>query len=164
METKNDLIQTLSKTLLQMMVKHARIEEIPVAFDKGVKLTPREIHILQMIGERENVNVTDLGGYANITKSAASQMVAKLEKKGYLKKSHVIDNNKELHLSLTPLGKKAFDAHEQIHGKHLGEVTRRLETFSLQQIATTSIVLETIDEIIGERLSQLSEGKYFWKE
>ena len=163
METKNNLIQALSRTLLQMMTKHARIEEIPVVFGKDVKLTPREIHVIQMVGEWENVNVTDLGVYANITKSAASQMTAKLEKKGFLKKSHVVDNNKELQLSLTTLGQKAFNAHEQIHGKHLTEVAQRLEAFSLQQLATTSVILETINEIMGERLSQLSEEKYFWE-
>lgn len=133
-----------------------------MVFDKDVELTPREIHVLQMIGEHHNMSVTELAAVASVTKSAASQMAAKLEKRGFLLKSFSGDNNKELRLSLTPLGTKAFHAHRRIHGRHMAEVIRRLGSFSLPQIAATSCMLEVIEAVVSERLEQLSQGTLFW--
>lgn len=152
METKDDLIRAISQTLLRIMATHARIEELPVRFDQGVELTPREIHTIQMIGEHGGTNVTDLAARAGVTKSAASQMVGKLVERGFLEKAYADHSNKELRLSLTPLGQRAFSAHERIHGQHLAEVGQRLSCFSLPQIATTSVVLEVIEGVVRERL------------
>lgn len=162
METKDDLIRAMSQTLLRIVTKHTRIEELPVLFDKDVELTPREIHILQMVGERDNVNVTELATHAGVTKSAASQMASKLADRGFLRKGPADTNNRELRLSLTPLGEKAFQVHQRIHGQHMAEVIQRLGSFSLSQIATTSCVLEVIEAVVSERLDQLSKGNFFW--
>lgn len=164
MESKEDLIRVMSKTLLRIMAKHARIEELPVVFDKGIELTPREIHILQMIGEHQNVTVTELATIANVTKSATSQMVAKLANRGLLRKAFSGENNKELRLSLTKLGEKAFCAHQRIHGQHMAEVVQRLGAFSLPQIAAASCMLEVIETVVSERLAQFSKGEFFWDE
>lgn len=162
METKEDMTKAMSLTLMRIMAKHAKIEEIPVRFEKDVKLTPKEIHTIQTIGERKDVNVTDLAAYSGVTKSAASQMAAKLVAQGFLKKARADHSNKEWRLSLTPLGHRAFRAHARIHQKHLSDLAKRLDSFSLSQIATVSVVLEVIEDIVEERWSQLSEGKFSW--
>lgn len=162
METKEDMVKAMSLTLMRIMAKHARIEELPVRFEEDVVLTPKEIHTIQAVGEQKNVNVTELATCSGVTKSAASQMAAKLTDQGFLRKARADHSNKEWRLSLTQRGWRAFRAHERVHERHLADLAQRLGSFSLPQIATVSVVLEVIEGVVGERLSQLSEGKFFW--
>jgi DNA-binding MarR family transcriptional regulator len=162
METKEDMLKAVSLTLMRIMAKHARIEEISVRLEEGVDLTPKEMHTIQAIGERENVNVTDLASCCGVTKSASSQMAAKLARNGFLEKSRAGHSNKEWQLSLTELGWRAFHAHERIHERHFADLAKRLDSFSLSQIATVSVVLEVMEGVVEERLSQLSERNFFW--
>ena len=148
-----DLIKSISRQLMRIIKKHERIEEIPVRLDEGIEVTPTESHAIQAIGENKSINVTDLGAHFGVTKSAASQIVAKLTKKGFVEKTMSEHSNKELQLQLTALGWQAFEAHEKCHGRHLVDIIERLGSFSLSQIATASVVLDVIEDVMGERLS-----------
>jgi DNA-binding MarR family transcriptional regulator len=157
METKEDLIVSMTHKLMRVFNKRSRIEELRIRFGEGVELTPKEIHTVQAIGENKQINVTNLADHFGVTKSAASQIVAKLAEKGFVQKRHPAHSNKELELSLTELGWRAFQAHERFHGKHFAELVNRLSAFSLAQIATTSVVLDVIENIMEERLDLLSK-------
>ena len=133
METKEDLIKSVSRQLMRIINKQWRIEEIPVRLEEGILVTPTESHTIQAIGESESINVTELGVRFGVTKSAASQTVAKLSKKGFVKKTVSEHSGKELQLQLTELGRRAFQAHEKCHGRHLSNSVSRLESFSLSR-------------------------------
>jgi DNA-binding MarR family transcriptional regulator len=152
MDTKEDLIKTAIRQLLRIASKYARIEKLPIPVDDGVEITTREAHTIQAIGERKQMSVTDVATHFGVTKSAASQIIARLEKKGFLEKKQVPHNNKELHLSLTELGWRAFRAHEHFHGKDMADLISHLEVYPLQQIATLSVLLEAIGTIMDDRL------------
>jgi DNA-binding MarR family transcriptional regulator len=154
METKEDLIRDLSRRLFRVLNKHARLEALPIRFDEGVTATHREFHAVQAIGENKGINVTDLGAHFGVSKSAASQMAAKLEKKGLVEKGSSPHSNKELQLNLTELGWKAFRLHEKFHGSHMADVIERLGAFSLSQVATTAVLLEVMEGVVDERLSR----------
>lgn len=55
----------------------------------------------------------------SVTKSAASQMIGRLEKKEFAKKEKGADNDKEILVYLTRSGWEAFDAHKEFHERHL---------------------------------------------
>jgi len=154
MENKLDLIKSISHQLMRIIKKQGRIEEIPIRLDEGVEVTPTESHTIQAIGEHQSINVTDLAAYFGVTKSAASQIVAKLAQKGYVEKTVSEFSGKELRLQLTALGWRAFEAHEKCHGRHLADIIHRLGSFSLSQIATASVLLGVIEDVIDERLSK----------
>jgi len=154
METKEDFVRAMSRKLLLILNKHARLEALPMRFDEGVEVTHREVHVIQAIGEHKRLNIKELGAHFGITKSAASQMTAKLTKKGFVEKAASAHSNKELQLSLTELGWRAFHVHEKFHGDHLADLVNRLGAFSLSQLATTSVLLEVMESVVDERLSQ----------
>ena len=154
MESKEDLVKAISRQLMRVINKQGRIENISVRLDDGIEVTPKESHTIQAIGEDGSIKITDLGVHFGVTKSAASQIVAKLEKKGYVRKTTSQYNNKELKLQLTPLGWRAFDAHEKCHGQHMADITGRLEAFSLSQVATIQVLLEVIEDVMDARLKQ----------
>jgi DNA-binding MarR family transcriptional regulator len=156
MKTKEDSIRTLSFRLMRIMIKHSALEEQPIRFGESVVLTPREVHSIQAIGEHEQINIKELGDYFGITKSAASQMATKLLKKGLIKKRNPAHNNKELQLSLTKAGWKAFYAHESFHEKHMAVLKKRLKAeFTDLEIARAAELLVAIENAFDERISDL---------
>lgn len=152
MEAREELIKSAIRELLRISKKYQRIEKMPILVSEGVEITTQEAHTIQAVGEQENISVTGVALHFGVTKSAASQVVARLAKKGFLLKGQALDNNKELQLTLTELGWRAFHAHEQFHGEDLTYLIERLSVFPLQQIAVLSVMLETISSVMGARL------------
>ncbi len=157
MESKEELIRSAIIQLLQIAGKYSRIEELPIVVDKDTEVTTREAHVIQAIGEHGEMNITNVANRFGITKSAASQMTAKLVNKGFVAKKQAVHSSKEFSLSLTELGWRAFKAHEMFHGKDLADLIARLSTFSLSQIATISVMLDSIGAVMDERLSRSPE-------
>ena len=156
METKEELIKATIREFLRIAKMYSRIEEMPIPIDDGLEVTTREAHTIQAVGGNEPISVTQLAPYFGITKSAASQMVSKLTKRGFLLKKKAVHSNKEFELSLTPLGRRAYRAHEQFHGKDMADLVDRLSAFSLSQIATLSVLLESLGSVMDQRLSRRS--------
>ena len=154
MDNKEDLIKSISRQLMRIIKKHGRIEETPVRLDEGVEVTPTESHTIQAIGENGIINVTDLAALFGVTKSAASQTVNKLAKKGFVDKRVSAHSGKELSLELTPLGLRAFEAHQVCHGRHIADIINRLGAFSLAQVANAAAFLEVIEDVMDERLRE----------
>ncbi len=154
METKDDLMLATIRQLRGVAAKYARIEELPILVQEGIEVTTREAHTIQVVGERSQTSVTDVANAFGITKSAASQMVSKLCDKGFLEKRQASHSNKEYQLTLTPLGHKAYEAHERFHGEDREVLMERLRGFSLSQIATISVILEAIGDVMDSRLSR----------
>ncbi len=154
MDTKKDLIKSTIRQLLKISTKYSRIESMPIQVNDGMAITTREAHVIQAIGEKKQMSVTDLAGHFGVTKSASSQIVTKLADKGYLQKSQAPHSNKELVLSLTELGWQAFRAHERFHGKDMEALIKHLDAYPMQQIATLSVLLEAIHATMNERLGE----------
>ena len=156
METKEDIIKDLLRKLSRIIDTRSRMEALRIKYD-DVALSPREIHTIETIGKHENINVKELGDRFRVTKSAASQLVAKLERKGLVFKEPAAHSNKELHVRLTDSGWRTFHAHERLHNEHMADMVAKLETFSLSQIATTSVLLEIIENVMLSRLDYFSK-------
>lgn len=154
MDTKKDLIKTTIRQLLRITSKYSRIEKLPIHVNGDVEITTREVHTIQAIGEKNHMSVTDVASHFGVTKSAASQIVGRLTKKGFLKKAQSPHSNKELQLSLTELGWLAFRAHERFHGEDMNTLINRLDAYPMQQIAILSVLLDAIGAIMDERLDE----------
>jgi DNA-binding MarR family transcriptional regulator len=81
---------------------------------EGIKLYPSEIHLMLETKGENAVNATRIAERLGVTKSAISQTISRLEKKGIVYKEKDAYNKNELAISLTPLGKKAFDKYEAL--------------------------------------------------
>jgi DNA-binding MarR family transcriptional regulator len=154
MESKEDLARAAAWQLVRLLNKRSRIEERPIRYDADVELSPREIHTIQAIGEQEEINVSDVAAYFGVSKSAASQMVRKLVDKGFVEKAHAAHSNREFRLSLTKSGRRAFRAHERLHGRLVADLTDRLGAFSLSQIATASVMMDVMESVLDGYLSE----------
>lgn len=158
METKQDLIKATIRNLLRIAKMYARIEAVPIVVEDELELSTREAHTIQAIGEQEQMSVTQVADHFGITKSGASQTVARLAKRGFIIKKQAVHSAKEFELTLTALGWKAFHAHEQWHGKDMAKLVDSLSAFPISQIATLSVLLETLGLVMEKRLTRSSKG------
>lgn len=91
-------------------------------------VTMTEAHTLTYIEENPNTTITDLANYWAKTKSALSQTVSKLVKKGLVARSKAPDNAKTVLLNVTEDGLRLSNAHKYYDtvkiGKNLEDLRR----------------------------------------
>ncbi len=157
MDSKEELIRSAIRQLVRVARKFSAIEDLPVRVDDARRITTSEAHAIEAIGECEEMNVTQLADNFGVTKSAASQMAAKLHRSGYIRKKPAPHSRKETLLSLTDMGRRAFEAHERSHGRDMAELVGSLSGFSVSQVATVSVLLEAIGAVMDERLATAAQ-------
>lgn len=156
MDTKKDLIKYAIEALIRIAHLYARIEAMPIPVDSNNTISTRGAHTIKAIGDAEKISITQVAEHFGVSKSAASQMVTKLEKIGFLAKRPATHSNKEFELSLTESGWRVFHAHEQFHGKDFELLVKSLSAFPIAQIATLSVLMETLGGVMEKRLSKHS--------
>ncbi|MGL1956691.1 MAG: MarR family transcriptional regulator [Colwellia sp.] len=152
MNSKNatNVIRQFQKVASQ----YAQLEAMPIMINEQHMISTREIHTLDAIGDKRLNMVSDVGRHFGVTKSAASQLVSKLEAKGFLLKSSSAKNNKELQLVLTELGWEAYRVHEQLHGKERAALMAQLEQFPAEQLITFKEMLGLFSKVISQQFKQ----------
>ncbi len=155
MSSKEESIRLMSGKMMRIINKHLRIEEQPVFISEDVKLTAREIHCLQAIGLNEGANLKAISEILGVSKSATSQMVGKLDKRGFVRKDRAPENNKELLPFLTEPGWRAFQIHQEFHGRHMGTLLGRLDVFTDAQLDAASEILAVVETVVDERMDEL---------
>lgn len=105
------LMDILDKAFTKVEALHTPSRD----FGTGISMFRKEIHTLQAIGQHPKINITALADHMGVTKGAVSQMVAKLVKKGMVRKIYAEDNKKEVIMELTNLGWIGFRNHEKFH-------------------------------------------------
>ena len=154
METKDDLINAIAMQLIRITKKQGRIEAIPSQLDNGISVTPTEAHTILEIGMNKSINVTEIGTHFGVTKSAASQIIAKLNKKGLVEKKISAHSAKELELGLSEQGQEAFEGLMELRSAHYDNIADRLGGFTLTQIATATAFLDVIEDVMDDRIKK----------
>ena len=109
--TYERLMRILDEVLTKVELLHTPSHD----FGTGIPLFRKEIHILQAIGRHPKINITALAEYMRVTKGAVSQTVARLIKKGMVRKQYAEASKKEVVLELTDRGWIGFQNHEKFH-------------------------------------------------
>ena len=81
-------------------------------YGTGLIISMVEVHMLTMIHDYPGTTVSDLAGIWNRTKSAVSQNISKLEKKGLVFRERDENNAKVMHLYVTDEGEALTMAHK----------------------------------------------------
>ena len=106
-----EILQKIERMIIRMQSMHTP----SLSFGTGIMMHPKEIHMVQAIGQYPGINVTKLAEYTGVTKGAVSQTLKKLTRKGLVKRTHAPGNAKEVVLELTDLGWIGFRNHEKFH-------------------------------------------------
>ncbi|QBD87697.1 MarR family transcriptional regulator [Clostridium tetani] len=95
-----------------------------------------EVHCIDAIGNLEKANGTQIANYLNITRSAVSKIIRRLQKENLIISSQKPDNKKEIFYALTNEGKYIFKQHKQAHEKWEIRDTKFLKTISTNEKET----------------------------
>jgi DNA-binding MarR family transcriptional regulator len=127
-------------------------------YETGFPLFKVEIHTIQIIGDNPCINCTDLAAHMGVTKSAISQTVNKLHKKGLIRKTHLPADTRESALELTDLGWKGFQAHERFHTQVYEAVRRHFGESFETKLETFGIAMADLNEILKKYVEQRKAG------
>ena len=113
MTEKNTEMDTPS--ILRLIEKVERIRKSSV-YDAGyVTIMASDMDTIKAIGDNEPIYVTELAKKLGVTKGAVSQQLMKLEKKGLIIKKIDEENAAKRAISLTSLGRRMYERHDQFH-------------------------------------------------
>ena len=134
--------------------KYAQSEDLSIRVNDEKTVTTREAHAIQAIYEQQGANITKTAASLGITRSAASQMIEKLARKGYVEIAYAPGNAKEYRLSLSRIGHEAYAAHKRFHGKDLAALANRMTAFSPDQVEAIRLFLVEVANVMDERLAR----------
>ena len=98
------------------MALAVRLKQTPRPFGTDERLTSSEIHLIEIIGDNDEVlSVTDLSKVLGVTKGAVSQNLKRTENKGLTLKIEDPQNSSRSIVKLTSKGKTAYFAHKHWH-------------------------------------------------
>jgi DNA-binding MarR family transcriptional regulator len=143
--------QKLSEILLRVFNKFARNENKPRHFGVDELLHPSEIHMVMLIGDNPEVHGAELARIAGVTRGAISQIVAKLEKKGLVKKVEDPGSGLRKVPVLTNKGKVAYYAHEQFHEEIDGDLYAYVKQLNDQQVRIIENFLRELEKLADRR-------------
>ena len=124
--SQRDVVNQLFRLINQIIF----LEKKNIFEYEGVKLFPSEIHVLLSIEDQQSSNATKLANKLGISKSAVSQTISRLEKKGVIIKNKDPYNKNELILTLTAFGDKAFARYKNRQASNRLHFNQYLNTLS----------------------------------
>ncbi|MEK4429865.1 MarR family transcriptional regulator [Paenibacillus sp. FSL M7-0802] len=110
------------------------LEEIHEHFDGIASLNLTDVHVIDCIGRHEPINVTTLADRIELSKGTVSKVSTKLIKEGWIRRTQLNDNKKEIYFRLTPLGKRLFLVHERLHVKVQQQLFEFLNRYSSEEL------------------------------
>ena len=92
-----------------------KMEKAHKSFGTGEMISHSEIHLIEIIGDTQDLSVTDISKHIGITKGAVSQSLKRLEKKGFTTKKSDPENLSRSIVLLTSKGQTAYWSHKHWH-------------------------------------------------
>src|SRR5271169_3734262 len=117
----------IMELFIQAVHKYNALEKVPVKAGSKHDLYHSERHLLDKIGDSPGMNVTEFARAVGITKGAVSQVVTKLEKKGFVRRYKRSSNDKEVFLELTRAGREIYIKHKKTNEKTLKPLIEKLK-------------------------------------
>ncbi len=140
--------ETVIHVFEKTMNKYIATEKKPLDYGVGCLLYRAEIHTIDAIGGHAQINITGLSNYLGVTKSAVSQMIDKLVKKGMVNKHVLSKSDTEVALSLTDNGKQVYAGHAAHHKEFYHAIDQILATVPEEDIKVFCEIMNKLDSLL----------------
>lgn len=148
-ENKNKI----SYSLLTVIYKFSENDKQARYYGTDTPLSSSEIHMIRAIKEEEEIHITGLAKKLGVTKGAVSQIVNKLDKKGFITKETDLYNQSKLNIKLTAKGEVADINHEKLHTNFDAIINEILKDASDEEITFLKKFLNKVEEHIEEDIT-----------
>lgn len=129
---KETAVGRVSAAFLDLVSAYEALEKRMHTYDTQPKIYQSEVHTLAAVGAHDVMNVTKLARLQGVSKSAASQTVSKLEKKGFLIKQCAPDH--ETLMILTEQGRAVCAEHTRRHEALSAALSRVVSAYPPQML------------------------------
>lgn len=102
------------------------------------------VHVIDCIGNHEPINHTGIVKKMDLSKASITNISSKLLEAGFIQRSQLNNNRKEIYFSLTDKGRYVYDLHKKLHEERVEEFYRFFESYSEAEL-----------KIIGKFMSDL---------
>ena len=142
--------ETVIHIFEKTMNKYIATEKKPLDYGVGCLLYRSEIHTIDAIGGHAQINITGLSNFLGVTKSAVSQMIDKLVKKGLVNKQVLSTSDTEVALSLTENGKHVYAGHAAYHKEFYHAIDQILTTVPEEDIKVFCEIMNKLDSLLSD--------------
>ncbi|GAA3406964.1 MarR family transcriptional regulator [Paenibacillus hodogayensis] len=125
-----------------------------LAQELGLSTVPKNltsVHVVDCIGRYEPINNTTIAEKLSLSKASITKISAKLLEDGYIKRSQLNDNRKEVFFSLAAKGKRVFELHEKLHEREKQRLLQLMGSFSETELSAILRFLQTLSDHYGGR-------------
>lgn len=140
---------------IRLANKYKAMEKIPLDFGAGAHLYHSEMHLIDQIGDHPGMNITELAELAGVTKGAISQTVKKLESKGVVTRYKGTENEKEIFLKFTTIGKEIYNKHKEIDKEAIIPLCEELRKYSDDKVYFLVEMFKWIDAFLDDSKAKM---------
>jgi DNA-binding MarR family transcriptional regulator len=135
---------------IRVVNKYNALEKVPAGDAAEGGLRHSERHMLDTIAKRPELNITEHADALGVTKGAVSQVVTKLEAKGFITRLKKGGNGKAVYLELTKRGRNLAEKRKQINDDTLRPFFTELRKHSDERIDFLSAMFRWIDRFLDD--------------
>lgn len=157
MNFNNERKNKISYSLLTVIYKFIENDTQTRYYGTDTPLFSSEIHMIRAIKEEEGIHITGLAKKLGVTKGAVSQIVNKLNKKGFITKETDLNNQSRLVIKLTPKGEIADANHVKLHDKFDALINDIIKDASNEEVSFLKNFLSKVEEQIDDFEKELLE-------
>lgn len=100
---------------------------------RSSEVTVSEAHALEVLGENEKMNMKGLAQKLGVTTGTTTVTVDRLEKKNFARRESTKEDRRVNLISLTDIGRKAFEEHHNYHLRLTDQMTSTLSDDEIKQ-------------------------------
>jgi DNA-binding MarR family transcriptional regulator len=142
---------------LRVVNKYHALEKLPQQHGARGSLHHSERHMLDTIALRPELNITEHAAALGVTKGAISQVVKKLESKGFLRRIKKVSNDKAVYLELSQQGKEVVEKRKRINEETLRPLAQELRKHSENQVEFLISMFEWIERHLAESRQRMED-------
>ncbi len=142
---------------LETVNAFSELEKKPRTYGSDVELFNSEVDTLCVIGQEGSINLTQLAGQMEISKSGTSKFIRRLMEKELIEKHKKQNNKKEVIFTLTPKGKRVYKERLAFNKQLFNELYQTVSRYvDMDKEIVENFLYETIEGL--KRLESLEHG------
>lgn len=149
--TRAQTSRQLMASFFRMVNKYKAMERFTMNYGTKAVFFHSERHLLDVMREHPELNITDLARRVGVTKGAISQVVAKLEGKGAVERHKASGDDKQVLVRLTPLGRTITEHHHEVNERTVKQLCAVIGNRPQEQV-------DFVREVFGWIEGHLDEG------
>lgn len=149
----------LMEQFIRMVNKYNALKKHPISYGNKETFFHSERHMLDIFGDNPDNNVTELAQMIGVTKGAISQVVAKLEKKGAIRRFKDDGNAKEIRIELTAKGREIYRHHKRTNNETILHVQNVLKKYPDDRVESFMEMFQSLESYLDSSRKQMHQHR-----